>query len=53
MMRSSRRSARRRGQEQDPIVAPGFGTKKDIENLSRDLSAGSDANLPVEAVEGT
>lgn len=48
----SRRSARRRGQEHDPVVAPGFGTKKDIDKLTKDLSAGSDAKLPVAAVEG-
>ena len=51
-VRSSRRSARNRGQEQDPVVAPGFGTKNDIEKLSQDLS-GSGATLPVAAVEGT
>ena len=52
-MRSSRRSARRRGLEQEQVVAPGYGTKKDIEKLSKDLSAGGEATLPVEAVEGT
>lgn len=46
-----RRSARRRGQGQDPVVAPGFGTKQDIEKLTQDLSTGGDAKLPSEAVE--
>ena len=47
-----RRSARRsRGQGHDPVIAPGFGTKTDIEKLSHDLSVGSDATLPSAAVE--
>ena len=50
---TGRRSARRRGgQGQDPVIAPGFGTSKDIEKLSHDLSVGSDATLPSAAVEG-
>lgn len=48
----NRRSTRRRGQEQDHVVAPGFGTKQDIEKLAKDLSSGSDAKLPAAAVEG-
>lgn len=53
VMKSTRRSTRRRGQGQDPVVAPGFGTKKDIMKLSQDLSVGGDAKLPAAAVEGT
>jgi len=52
VLKPSRRSGRRRGQEHDPVIAPGFGTKTDIEKLSHDLSVGSDATLPAAAVEG-
>ena len=37
----------------DAVIAPGFGTKKDIEQLSHDLSVGGEATLPSAAVEGT
>ena len=51
-----RRSARRnRGGNggQDAVIAPGFGTRKDIEQLSQDLSVGGETTLPAAAVEGT
>eukprot|EP00797_Seminavis_robusta_P011653 Sro188_g081280.2 (616) ;mRNA; f:74842-77090 len=50
IMKTTRRSARRRGQE--PVVAPGFGTKQDIEKLSQDLSEGAEKPLPASSVEG-
>jgi len=45
---TTRRSARVRSH--DPIIAPGFGTRKDIENLSRELSRHGQ-QFPVQAVE--
>jgi len=45
----TRRSTRR--ENQDPIIAPGFGTAKDLQRLARDLSAGTGTSLPVEAVQ--
>ena len=44
-----RRSAR--VLQHDPIIAPGFGTRKDLEKLAAELSKGSETKLPVEAVE--
>lgn len=55
-----RRSSRRRqsggdhehgSSNEEAMIAPGFGTKKDLIQLSKDLSEGNDAKLPVEAVE--
>jgi len=43
-----RRSAR--VLDHDPIVAPGFGTRKDLAKLAKELSSGTSV-LPVEAVE--
>jgi hypothetical protein len=51
IVKTTRRSARRHGN--DPVVAPGFGTKKDLEKLGRDLNAGAENQMPMEAVEGT
>jgi hypothetical protein len=34
----------------DPVIAPGFGTLKDLKRLARDLSVGNPTPLPVEAV---
>lgn len=44
---ATRRSAR--VLDHDPIVAPGFGTRKDIDRLSAQLSSGN-VNFPPEAV---
>lgn len=55
---TGRRSGRRSrggtttGSGEDAVVAPGFGTKKDIEQLSHDLSVGGETALPSAAVEG-
>ena len=43
-----RRSAR--VLEHDPVIAPGFGTRKDLKKLAAELSQGA-TSLPVEAVE--
>jgi hypothetical protein len=34
----------------DPVIAPGFGTLKDLKRLARELSVGNPTPLPVEAV---
>lgn len=47
--KKQRRSAR--VLQHDPVVAPGFGTRKDLEKLARELSEGSDTKFSVEAVE--
>ena len=47
--KKQRRSAR--VLQHDPIVAPGFGTRKDLEKLAGELSEGSDTKFTVEAVE--
>lgn len=55
----TRRSARARTQQlQDPVIAPGFGTAKDLQRLARELSTSTDTTtatgtslLPVEAVQ--
>ena len=50
--RSSARSTTRTQQLQDPVIAPGFGTLKDLQRLARELSAGNTSGtlLPVAAV---
>jgi len=48
---SSRRRRSARVVEQNPIVAPGYGTRKDLLRLANELSEGSGTVLPVEAVE--
>lgn len=47
LRRSSRRNNR---SDQDPIIAPGFGTAKDIARLSAQLSEDSGIILPPEAI---
>jgi len=48
--RSSRRSAHTSGAT-DPVIAPGFGTARDLDRLARDLSQGTGTVLPVAAVQ--
>lgn len=47
-----RRTSRRfRRSEQDPIIAPGFGTARDIRRLADQLSVGNEIQITPEAVE--
>ena len=48
VVKKQRRSAR--VLQHDPIVAPGFGTRKDLQRLARELSSDS-VTFPVKAVE--
>jgi hypothetical protein len=48
---SNRPNRRFRRSEQDPIVAPGFGTARDIRRLAAQLSEGNEIQITPEVVE--